>query len=119
VDSYLAALPADQRRALEKLRRTIKAAAPKAEETISYAIPAYKYHGALIFFAAFKKHLGLYAVGKGLLKELSDELEAWEVRGTTIHFTPDKPLPATLVKKIVKLRIAENEARAKAKAAKR
>jgi uncharacterized protein YdhG (YjbR/CyaY superfamily) len=117
VDGYLAALPDDVRALLEKLRKTIKAAVPMAEEVISYRMPAYKYHGPLVFFAAFDHHCSLFAVGKSILKEFSDELEPFKTSGTTIHFSVDHPLPPALVKKIVKARIKENEARAKLKQA--
>jgi uncharacterized protein YdhG (YjbR/CyaY superfamily) len=100
-----------ERAALEKLRRTIKSAAPGSVEVISYQIPCFKYHGPLVFFAAFKNHCSLYAVGKKLLVDLSKELKGFEVKGTTIHFTADNPLPAGIVKKIVKARIKENELR--------
>ena len=113
VDGYLAALPKEVRVTLEKLRKAIKAAAPIAEETISYGIPAFKYHGPLIFFAAFKNHCSLYAVGKSLIEKLSRELEPYDISGTTIHFSAQNPLPAALVKKIVKARIAQNESRVK------
>ncbi|GEM_PF-205486 len=108
VDSYLAKVPPKDRAALEKIRKTIKAAAPKSEEIISYQIPCYKYHGPLVFFAAFPNHLSLYAIGKKLLKELAAELKPFEIKGTTIHFSTANPLPAKLVKKIVKERIKEN-----------
>jgi uncharacterized protein YdhG (YjbR/CyaY superfamily) len=113
VDAYLAALPKEVRTTLEKLRKAIKAAAPMAEETISYGIPAFKYHGPLVFFAAFKNHCSFFAVGKSLIEKLSGELEPYDVSGTTIHFSPQNPLPAALVKKIVKARIAQNESRVK------
>jgi uncharacterized protein YdhG (YjbR/CyaY superfamily) len=115
VDGYLAALPKEVRITLEKLRKAIKAAAPMAEETISYGMPAFKYHGPLVFFAAFKNHCSFFAVGKSLIEKLSDELEPYDVSGTTIHFSPQNPLPAALVKKIVKARIAQNESRIKHK----
>ncbi|MFI5164932.1 MAG: iron chaperone, partial [Bacteroidia bacterium] len=102
VDSYLAKVPPKDRAALEKIRKTIKSAAPKAEEVISYQIPGYKYHGPVVFFAAFPNHLSFFAVGKKLLHDLADELKPFEIKGTTIHFTASNPLPAKLVKKIVK-----------------
>jgi uncharacterized protein (DUF1697 family)/uncharacterized protein YdhG (YjbR/CyaY superfamily) len=111
VDGYLAALPKETRVMLEKLRKTIQAAAPMAEEVISYRMPAYKYHGPLVFFAAFKDHCSLFAVGKAILKQFGDELRPFVTSGTTIHFTADRPLPAALVRKIVKARIEENASR--------
>lgn len=115
VDAYLAALPEAQRTALEKLRAAIKAAAPKAEETISYQIPVYKQNGPLVFFAAFKNHCSLFAVSKSIIETFSSELASFRTSSTTLHFTPEHPLPAALVRKIVKARIAQNEARAKNK----
>lgn len=113
VDAYLAAVPQDKRAVLEKLRKTIMAAAPKAEECIRYRMPAYKYNGLLVFFAAFKNHCSFFVGSKTILKPLKKELKDYNTSAGTIHFTPDKPLPATLVKKIVKARIKENEARTK------
>ena len=113
VDEYLKALPEDVRTTLEKLRHTIKAAAPEAEEIISYQIPTYKYMGPLVHFAAQKNHCSLTFVSANILKIFEKELKSYKVSGRTIHFTPDKPLPASLVEKIVKERIRENEARAK------
>jgi uncharacterized protein YdhG (YjbR/CyaY superfamily) len=115
VDDYLAALPEDVRFTLEKLRKTIKAAAPKAEETISYQIPTFKYHGPLVFFAAFKNHCSFFVVSKSLIERYRSELEPYDTSGTTIHFSAENPLPAPLVKKIVKARIEQNELRAKHK----
>lgn len=115
IDSYLATLPVDQRVTLEKLRMTIHSAAPKAEEAISYQIPVLKYLGPLVYFAAFRNHLSLFVPGKVLLKTFSAELKPFKTSGATIHFSPEHPLPASLVKKIVKARIADNEARAKKK----
>ena len=115
VDGYLAALPKEARVTLEKLRKTIKATAPKAEETISYQIPTFKYHGPLVFFAAFKNHCSFYVVSKSIMKTFSSELKPYQTSGTTIHFSAENPLLATLVKKIVKARIEENELRAKHK----
>ena len=111
VDDYLQALPEGVRVALEKLRQTIIRAAPKAEEVISYQIPTYKYHGALVHFAAFEDHCSFVVINKNILKTFSKELQSYKTSGTTIHFTPDELLPASLVKKIVSIRIKENEER--------
>jgi uncharacterized protein YdhG (YjbR/CyaY superfamily) len=113
VDEYLAAVPEEVRAVLEKLRRTIRAAAPKAEEVISYQIPTFKYHGPLVFFAAFRNHCSFYVVSKPMMETFSSELRPYDTSGTTIHFSAKNPLPASLVKKIVKARIEENEAKAK------
>ena len=111
VDEYLYSLPEAVRFTLEKLRQTIKTSAPWADEVISYQIPSYKYMGPLVHFAAFKDHCSLFVVNKNILQTFSKELEPYKTSGTTIHFTPDKPLPAALVQKIVKIRIRENEGR--------
>jgi uncharacterized protein YdhG (YjbR/CyaY superfamily) len=113
VDEYLTATPEEVRPVLEKLRKTIRAAAPKAEEVISYQIPTFKFHGPLVHFAAFKNHCSFYVVSKPIMKTFSSELKPWDTSGTTIHFSAKNLLPASLVKKIVKARIEENEARAK------
>ena len=112
VDSYLAAVPPEARAALERLRKIIRAAAPQATEAISYGMPAYKYHGALVYFAAFKNHCSFFP-GTSSLAAYRHELERYETSKGTIHFTPDHPLPAALVRRIVRARVKENEAREK------
>jgi uncharacterized protein YdhG (YjbR/CyaY superfamily) len=113
VDEYLAAVPNEVRPVLEKLRKAIRSAAPKAEEGISFQIPMFKYHRPLVFFAAFRNHCSFYVVSKPILEVFTSELKPWDTSGTTIHFSAKNPLPASLVKKIVKARIEENEARVK------
>ena len=108
VDEYLMALPEDQQDALEKIRQAIKSAAPKAEEVISYQIPTYKLNGPLVHFAAFKNHLSLVVVSKSIAETFAKELAPFKSSGRTIHFTPEKLIPAALVKKIVKERVREN-----------
>jgi uncharacterized protein YdhG (YjbR/CyaY superfamily) len=110
VDDYLAALPEEARATLEKLRKVIKAAAPKATEGISYQMPMYKQHGMLVGFAAFKNHCSFFPGAKALADH-KDELKAYGTSKGTIRFPIGKPLSATLVKKLVKERIAENEER--------
>ena len=111
VTDYLKAVPPPQRALLKKVRQTIKAAAPKAIEVISYGIPGYKYHGVLVYFAAFKDHCSLFAVGTALMKEHKKALAPFKQSKGTIQFTVEKPLPLTLVRKLVKARVAQNEAR--------
>jgi uncharacterized protein YdhG (YjbR/CyaY superfamily) len=109
VDGYLAALPDDQRMALEKTRETIKLAAPEAVEAISYGIPGYKFKGKpLIHFGAAKNHCALY--GAAVVDSDRGELKDYDQSKGTIRFSPDKPLPAALVEKLVKTRMAEIEA---------
>lgn len=112
VDEYLAALPEKERSVLEALRRTINAAAPMAEERISYGMPAFMYHGPLVFFAAQKHHLGFYGVSKVVIDRFHDQLRQYRTSTTTLHFSADNPFPASLVTRIVKARVEENEKRA-------
>ena len=111
VDEYLAAVPADQRAALEKLRRMIRAAAPQAEECISYQLPAFRYQGALVAFGAWANHCAFYPMSSALPAAYQKELKKYETSKGTIRFRPDHPLPAVLVRKLVQARIAENVAR--------
>jgi uncharacterized protein YdhG (YjbR/CyaY superfamily) len=113
VDDYLAALPEDQRAALEKVRRAVREAAPEAEEVISYQMPGYRYKGMLVYFAAFRDHLSFFGAGKTLVKNFSKELEPFDVSGSTIHFSVEPPRPTALVKRMVRARMKENEERAK------
>lgn len=112
IDGYLAALPEEFRISLEKLRQTIRAAAPEAEEVISYRVPAFKHQGTLVVsFGAAKNHCAFYVMSPATMEKMADELKQYDTSKGTIRFTPDKPLPAALVKKIVTARIQENEAR--------
>jgi len=118
VDDYLKMMPGNTRVALEKLRKIIKTAAPVTTEVVSYKIPISKYQGhPLVGFGATENHCSFYIMSSGMIPKLARarnaELKRYDVSGATIHFTPDKPLPATLVTKLVKERIAENEKRAK------
>ena len=113
VDEYLDALPRDARAALNKLRKTIKAAAPKATEGISYQIPAYKHHGMLVSFAAFASHCSFFVMSPATMRAHAAELGDFDITKGGIRFPADKPLPARLVTKLVKARIAENEKRTK------
>lgn len=107
IDEYLAPLSREKRAALEKLRRDIKAAAPKAEECISYRIPAFRLNGRLLVaFGAAAKHCAFYP-GAHPVEALAKELEAYDTSKGTIRFPDDSPLPAALVRKLVKTRIAE------------
>ena len=114
IDEYLEALPENARNAIKKLRKTIKSAAPKAEEVISYQMPAFRFHGILVYFAAHKNHIGFYPTSSGIAafkKELSD----YEGSKGTVKFPIDKPIPLVLIGKIVKFRVNENLRKAKAK----
>jgi len=110
IDEYLAPLSNEKRAALEKLRRAIKSAAPKAEECISYQIPAFRLGGRmLVAFGAAANHCAFYP-GSFPVKAHKDELKAYDTSKGTIRFQADSPLPATLVRKLVKTRIAEHAA---------
>ena len=109
VDEYLLGVSEPSRSVLEHLRGVIRTAAPGAEETISYRMPAYKHHGPLVFFAAMPRHLSLYGVSRPLIEVFRDDLEGFEVTGTTIHFSAEHPLPDDIVSRFVRERIRENE----------
>jgi uncharacterized protein YdhG (YjbR/CyaY superfamily) len=111
IDEYLASLSAEKRAALEKLRKDIKAAAPEAEECISYQIPAFRLGGRLLVaFGAAVNHCAFYP-GAHPVEVHKDELEAYDTSKGTIRFQADSPLPAKLVRKLVKTRIRERAAR--------
>jgi uncharacterized protein YdhG (YjbR/CyaY superfamily) len=106
VEDYLAALPEETRAALEKLRKTIKAAAPEATETISYQIPAFKVHGRmLVWYSAFKDHCSLFPASKAVIEAHGEALKPYLSGKGTLRFGADRPIPAALVKKIVRTRI--------------
>ena len=108
IDEYLAPLSREKRAALQKLRQAIKAAAPNAEECLSYQMPAFRLGGkVLVWFGAATNHCAFYP-GAFPITALKDELKAYATSKGTIRFSPDRPLPATLVRKLVKARIAEH-----------
>lgn len=110
IDEYLAALSSDKRAALERLRQVIRAAAPRAEECISYRLPAFRLDGRmLVWFGATARHCAFYP--GGVVEALKAELAKYDTSKGTIRFQPDKPLAAALVRKLVKTRVAANAAR--------
>jgi uncharacterized protein YdhG (YjbR/CyaY superfamily) len=111
IDEYLARLDDDQRRALQRLRKTIKEAAPKAEECISYQLAAFRQDGMLVAFGATANHCAFYLMSASTVAAHEDDLEGYDTSKGTIRFHPDKPPPAALVRKLVKARLAENKAR--------
>ena len=120
IDSYLAALPQGARTALQKLRKAIRAAAPDAVETISYQMPAFKYQGRpLAYFSAFTKHCSFFPSSTAVIDAHRDDLKPYSLSKGTIRFPPSNPLPAAIVRKLVRARIAEIEANAAARASSR
>lgn len=114
VDKYISGFPKDVQTILEKLRATIRKAAPDADEIINYGIPTFTLKGNLVHFAAFKKHIGFYPTPTGIDK-FKDELSAYEMAKGSVQFPLDQPLPLDLISKIVKFRVKENMDRAEAK----
>jgi uncharacterized protein YdhG (YjbR/CyaY superfamily) len=107
VDDYIVSQPEQARIILEQLRRTMKKAAPEAEEVISYQMPAFRFHGILAWYAAFKNHCGIYVYSKVML-EFKDKLSAYELTKSAIHIPFDKPLPENLVSEIIRFAVKEN-----------
>jgi len=114
MDEYIAGFPPDIQEILEKIRMTIRKAAPDAEETIKYQIPTFTLKGNLVHFAAFKKHIGFYPPSTGN-EELKHELSVYEGPKGSLKFPLDKPIPFDLIGEIVKFRVRENLDRAEAK----
>jgi uncharacterized protein YdhG (YjbR/CyaY superfamily) len=111
VDAYIAAAPKAAQATLRQLREVIRDAAPKAEERISYGMPSYDYHGRLVYFAAFKNHVGLYAIGQPQ-DAYTKELKPYLAGKSTARFPIGEPLPVALIRKVVEARVKENEAQA-------
>jgi uncharacterized protein YdhG (YjbR/CyaY superfamily) len=109
IDEYLAGVPEPARSTLSKIRAAIRSAVPpEATETISYRMPAFKYKGMLVWFAAFSDHCSLFPTSS-VINALKEELKGFSTSKGTIRFPTDKPLPTALVKKLVKARVAQNE----------
>jgi len=112
VEEYLADVPAKERAVLKKIRETVRSVVPQAGEKISYGMPAFTYHGNLLYYGAMKNHLSLFPGSKSVVKTYRREIERYGTASAgTIRFMADKPLPVTLIKKIVRTRAAENLAR--------
>lgn len=118
VDSYIAAFPKEVQLLLQQMRATIKKAAPKAVESISYMMPAYKLNGPLVYFGGYKGHIGFYPTSSGI-EAFKKELAVYKGSKGTVQFPLDKPLPLKLIAQMVKYRIAQNELKAKEKAKKK
>ncbi len=107
IDEYIAVSPQNVQRILEEMRQAIKESAPQAEEVISYQMPAFRLNGILVYFAAFKNHIGLFPTTSAMVA-FKEELSGYAVSKGTIRFPLDKPIPFDLVKRIVKFRVKEN-----------
>ncbi len=114
IDEYIAAFPPEVQEKLDKIRATIRKAAPKAEEAISYMIPTFKLHGNLVHFAAFKNHISLFPGSVGI-EAFKEELADYETSKGTVQFPLDKRIPYGLITRIVKFRVAQNLDKAAAK----
>lgn len=107
IDEYISGFPKETQKILEQLRATIKKAAPKADEVISYSIPAFKLNGMLVWFAAYSNHIGFYPRGSGI-EAFKKELSIYKGAKGSVQFPLDKHLPSGLIAKIVKFRVTEN-----------
>ena len=108
VDQYIAAFSGDVKKRMQQLRKTIKAGAPNADELISYQMPGYKYFGMLVYFAAYKNHIGFYPGAGGIL-EFYKKLSSFKSAKGSVQFPHDKPIPYDVISKIVKFRVKQNE----------
>jgi uncharacterized protein YdhG (YjbR/CyaY superfamily) len=111
IDDYIERFPDKVQKLLQKIRKTIRKAAPDATEVISYQMPAFKQKRILVYFAAYKNHIGIYPAPRGA-REFKKELEQYEGGKGTVQFPLDQPIPYDLITRIVKHRIKENEAAA-------
>ena len=118
IAEYIAGFPKETQEILEKIRTTIRQAAPDAEETISYQIPTFTLKGNLVHFAAYRKHIGFYPTSTGIEK-FKDELAAYEGAKGSVRFPLDEPIPYDLISRIVAFRVKENLERAEAKGKKK
>jgi len=112
IDEYIAGFPKDIQKMLEQIRATIKKAAPGAEETIKYAMPTFTLNGNLVYFAAFKNHIGFYPVPSGM-EAFEKDLSVYKSGKGSVQFPLDQPMPLGLITKIVKFRVKENLEKAK------
>jgi len=118
VDQYISTFPASTKKLLKTMRKTIRDAAPDAEEVISYNMPAFRQNGMLVFYAGYKGHIGFYPVSSAI-RQFKKELEPYEQSKGTIRFPLDQPVPVNLVTKIVKFRLQENAEKTALKAKKK
>jgi len=114
IDEYIAGFPADVQEILERIRMTIRKAAPTAEETIKYQMPTFTLQGNLVYFSAFKKHIGFYPPVTGYVK-LKKKLSRYEGTKGSLKFPLDEPIPYDLISKIVEFRVKENLSKAESR----
>jgi uncharacterized protein YdhG (YjbR/CyaY superfamily) len=114
IDDYIASFPKNVQKILKSLHKTIKTAAPEAVERISYRMPAFSQNGILVYFAAFKNHIGFYPTASGV-KAFKKELSVYNGGKGSIQFPIDKPLPLALISRIVKFKVSENIEKSKKK----
>lgn len=114
IDEYIAGFPSETQMLLQQMRAIIQKAAPKAEECISYQMPAYKLHGALVYFAGYQKHIGFYPTSSGI-RVFQEEISNYKNSKGAVQFPLDKKLSVTLITKIVKYRVKENTEKASLK----
>lgn len=113
VDDYLKNFSGEQLDTLEKIRKTIKAAVPEAEEVISYGIPAYRQNGMVAYFAGFKNHCSYFPGSYAVIKQFEEELKPYKISKGTIQFTINKPLSSGLIRKLVRAKMKENQLKLK------
>lgn len=111
IQRYMDEVPPEHRAALVRLRRTIRAAAPEAEEVLSYKMPAFRLKGMLVYYASFKDHCSFFVGSSTVRARFSEELKPFETGKGTLQFTPDSPIPSDLITRLVKARVAENAGR--------
>jgi uncharacterized protein YdhG (YjbR/CyaY superfamily) len=110
VDEYLATLPDDRRAAMEELRQAIRAAAPHAEEVITYKMPGFRTHGRfLASYDAYKRHYSLFPASEAVIAGLGDEIAPYLAGRGTIRFPADRPIPMDLVRRVIEIRVIEND----------
>ena len=112
VDAYIVAAPIEARPKLRQLRKLIRSTVPEASEVISYKMPCYRYHGPLVWFAAFKNHVGIF-IRPPIIQEHKRELKGYVTTKSAVHFPMNKPLPTALIRKLVKTRAGKDRALAK------
>ena len=111
IDAYISDFPESTQKLLQEVRSIVKQAAPQAAEVISYGMPAFRQDGMLVYFAAFKNHIGFYPIPSGIAA-FKEDLSAFECTKGSVHFPLDKPLPAELITRIVTFRLSENRQKA-------